>query len=309
MVVHGAVRGNAARPGGLSRSACKGLSLRAARLQATVFCQARQKKAKALLTGRAPGLGGRPRLRRSCRAQPRGLPTAGSGRWSTIGRTCVPRGCPPGQIVFDRYPGSGKLARDKLLVSQRDKRFSAPQRYLTGNPAPFAQLVEALLGTFEATVKSTSPASGRSPRGETPLFLLWTRKTNPQRPFAPRYALAGDLFCQSRQKKAKALLTSGAYRGRVSRLRPWRQESVVDPDSGEAVKRNLEGYPRRDPVDGRRQEALASRAVAHRGRSSSIATRVAESWRVTSFSCLGAISDFLRRSAISQATPPRSHRL
>ena len=130
----------------------KRLSPRASRLRATFFCQARQKKAKALLTsgayrgtsfsGRsvAPKIGDRPRLRRSCKAQPRWLATAESGRWSTTGSACVPRGYPPGQIVFDRYPGSGKLARDKLLVSQRAKRFSAPQRGLTGNPASFARL-------------------------------------------------------------------------------------------------------------------------------------------------------------------------
>ena len=69
--------------------------------------------------------------------------------------------------VSDPPPGSRKLARDTLLVSQRGKRVIAPRPRLTSNPAPFAQLLKALLGTFEATVKSTSPASGRSPRGET----------------------------------------------------------------------------------------------------------------------------------------------
>ena len=104
----------------------KRLSPRASRLRATFFCQARQKKAKALFKSGAyrgasfsadavaPKIGGRPRLRSSCKAQPPRLPTAGSARWSTIGSTSGPRGCPPRQTAFDRCSGSGKLALDSF---------------------------------------------------------------------------------------------------------------------------------------------------------------------------------------------------
>ncbi len=171
----------------------KGISPRASRLRATFFCQARQKKAIALSRSqadggerffgdaRAPEITGRHRLRRSCRAQSPGLPMVDAGRWSASGSTCIRRVCPRGRNIFDRCSGSRKLALYTLLASQRCKPFIAPRQCLTSNPAPFAPPVEALLGTFEAIVKSTSPASGRSPRGETLLTSTATTAT-----FAPR---------------------------------------------------------------------------------------------------------------------------
>ena len=144
--------------------------------------------------------------------------------------------------VSDPPPGSRKLARDTLLVSQRGKRVIAPRPRLTSNPAPFAQLLKALLGTFEATVKSTSPASGRSPRGETLLILTWDSKNNPPKAFRPALRACGRPSCVKRDKRRqKRSLQAGRIEGRVSRAGRWRRKSGIDLDSGEAVKRNLGG--------------------------------------------------------------------